>query len=81
MQEVHIRDGDIIRPSVGHSYRNSMTLIMWVVGKHNNHIYRKGEETENKILFVLPSIKDSIGHGGPFLGNRYVLGLLDWTYF
>jgi hypothetical protein len=60
---------------------NSMTLVTWPVGEHNDHIHRNGEEFENKLLLVLPSIKDTVGRGGSFLGNQYVFGLLDWKYF
>ena len=58
-----------------------MTLVTWPVGEHNDHIHRNGEEFENELLLVLPSIKDSVGRGGSFLGNQYVFGLLDWKYF
>ena len=59
---------------------NSMSLIAWAVCQHNDHFNAGGESLENKILFVVPSIKDSIGRGGSFLGRHFVFALLDWRY-
>ena len=59
---------------------NSMSLIAWQVGEHNDHFNKKGESLENKVTFVVPSITDSIGRGGSLIENQFVFALLDWQY-
>jgi hypothetical protein len=57
---------------------NSMTLISWPVGQHNDHFSKNVESLENKILFVVPSEKKSNGRGGSLIGSQFVFALLDW---
>jgi hypothetical protein len=55
-----------------------MTLVAHPVGQHFDHFHLGGESLENKILFVVPSIKNSLGRGGSFIGRQFVFALLDW---
>jgi hypothetical protein len=57
---------------------NSMTLVAHAVGQHFDYFHKGGESLENKILFVVPSIKNSLGRGGSFIGRQFVFALLDW---
>lgn len=60
---------------------NSMSLIAWPVGLHNDHFNEGGESLENKILFNLPSKKISgAGRGGSILKDQFVFALLDWQH-
>ena len=59
---------------------NSMSLVTHPVGLHNDFFSKKGESLENKICFVVPSIKTSVGRGGSLIGNQFVYALLDWQY-
>ena len=36
---------------------NSMSLVAWPVGQHNDHFSKDGESLENKITFVVHSVK------------------------
>ena len=40
---------------------NSMSIVAWPVGQHNNHFNKDGESLENKITFVVHSFTDSLG--------------------
>jgi hypothetical protein len=57
---------------------NSMTLICWPVGQHNDHFSKNVESLENKILFVVPSENRNNGRGGSLIGSQFVFALLDW---
>ena len=59
---------------------NSMSLVAHPVGQHYDYFNKGGESLENKILFVVPSIKYSLGRGGSFIGRQFVFALLDWKY-
>lgn len=61
-----------------HMSVNSMTLVAHPVGQHFDYFHKGGESLENKILFVVPSIKNSLGRGGSFIGRQFVFALLDW---
>ncbi len=63
-----------------HLLCNSMSLVTWSVGQHNDQFNKKGESIENKILFVLPSMETLPGRGGSFPKTEYVFALLDWQY-
>ena len=59
---------------------NSMTLVAHSVGQHYDYFHKGAESLENKILFVVPSIKHCLGRGGSFIGRQFVFALLDWQY-
>ena len=54
---------------------NSMSLVVYPVGQHNDHFNENAESLENKITFVNPSISGSVRRGGaPF--QKMALSLL-----
>ena len=58
---------------------NNFSMVGYASGFHYDHYYnQESEYIENKILFSIPSINNSIGRGGHILGNMYVYALLDW---
>ena len=59
---------------------NSMSLVAWPVGQHNDHFSKDGKSLENKITFVVHSVNKSIGRGGSLFGRGYVFALLDWSF-
>lgn len=59
---------------------NSVSLVAYPVGQHNDHFNKNGESLENKILFCLPSSDGNHGRGGALVGDKYVFALLDWRY-
>ena len=58
---------------------NSMSMVTYPVGQHQDQFHQKSESIENKILFVIPDVKHGIGRGGSMLRNRFVFALVDWT--
>lgn len=60
---------------------NSMSLIAWPVGQHNDHFNKGGESLENKITFTLPrGPKGDVGRGGSLFHDQFVFALLDWQW-
>ena len=58
---------------------NNFSMVGYPSGYHFDHYYNlESEYIENKILFSISSIRNSIGRGGHILGNMYVYALLDW---
>ena len=54
-----------------------MSLVSWPVGQHNDYFHGGGESLENKITFVVPSSRDSLGRRGSLFGRGYVFALMD----
>ena len=58
---------------------NNFSMVGYPSGYHFDHYYdQESEYIENKILFSISSLKNSIGRGGHILGKLYVYALLDW---
>lgn len=59
---------------------NSMSIISYSVGQHNDHFHQGGESLENKITLVVPALtsKLGLGRGGSLWGDDFVFALLDW---
>jgi len=58
---------------------NSMSLVAYPVGQHNDHFNAGGESLENKITFIIKGVAGR-GRGGSLFDNGYVFALLDWQH-
>ena len=58
---------------------NSMSLVAYPVGQHNDHFNAGGESPENKITFIIKGVAGR-GRGGSLFDNGYVFALLDWQH-
>ena len=59
---------------------NSISLIAWPVGQHNDQFHKMAESVENKLLLVMPSRDEGLDHGGSVLKSQYVFALLHWSH-
>ena len=59
---------------------NSMSLVAYPVGQHNDHFNAGGESLENNITFVMKGNTRSTGRGGSLFDHGFVFALLDWCY-
>lgn len=58
---------------------NSMSLVAYPVGQHNDHFNAGGESLENKITFLIKGVNGQ-GRGGSLFDIGYVFALLDWQH-
>lgn len=74
----------------GQSYRslitaflsvNSMSLVDWPVGLHEDFFAAGCESLENKLLFIYnnKNNNNNIGRGGSLIGRQRVAAILDWV--
>jgi hypothetical protein len=58
---------------------NHYSMVVYLVGIHQDYFKHGKESLENKILFRLnPNFEHSIGRGGCTIGQSFVHTLLDW---
>jgi hypothetical protein len=58
---------------------NSMSLVAYPVGQHNDHFNAGGESLEIKISFIIKGVNGQ-GREGSLFDIGYVFALLDWQH-
>lgn len=58
---------------------NSMSLVAYPVGRHNDYFNAGGESLENKVTFVMKGVTGQ-GRGRSLFDNGCVFALLDWQH-